>query len=1293
MTDPHPLLRILAARASAMPLTAKAENRYRSMGAVRLNETIRAESQPRRKRAALLVKAIAAAEGGGVTALEDSVDAYLAHLEHSALDPDQPPGRRAALARSHEVLRDAARSERPSLDLKGLPDPSSTDWADAVGMPEGEYVSEVYATLGSRLSDREGVEFPIWLDLSLARRPDFYECSSAPWQSVETDDTADDLQASVNDGWVAFSQGYVTLAHDLLKPLRERCGLDWGPGSTIESRHLWNWLRFLYYRTHPHELGSERRRQSLGRRELFNRLPMDARSLIEHLSEDEYASSVLEGLEPGDIRVESEWGRVAAHVGFLLRDHEPAVRDLSGERRARLRDAWSRRFGDWIDADADTTRAISHELRSARSDLEAAVRAAPRKAAEGDLDVSPDLNRLYMAFLDEEEQALFKAIQDQLKSAKNLVGLPLDEVSIDDVERIRLDLDRLGDDARQMFSLTIQEGMLPLVARAQRLVDDVARAIETSAPPELSFDLPVRRVPLLSIGASTVLRISVNNMGTVAARNVNVSAACNSLDFEVSSVELPSVEPGASLYIRLSGSTSREAKSATLTIDATWSDDFDRVFKSQDTFAIESQRPSNWRPDDSNPYSLNAIDEPDRLVGREADLQALRDIVLAGESTYITGHKRVGKSSLARVLLRTLPEGSCAGGRVALGRVLGDTPRAADLVFGLLQTIGKAIQKSWPVKSVDLPERHAFEENFALAANEWLETASASLSPGERVIAVIDDFDELPERLASGDEGDALFRFLRSLIEESWLSLVFVGSEVLRSIISERQGVKLNTVSETSLQGFASPVDTYRLLREPASNRLDWDDGALRSVHVLSAGNPYYATLLGQTIWRMLRDSDRAYVVEDDVSAAAAEISRMRTDRHFSHFWADGPAGVDVSGQRSVICAGVLRAIALSAPRSRGSWASENQALDTACDLMPSIARPDLARYIRMLVSRRILESEPTGSSLRIGVPLCSEWLAGAGGASQIGRLLEDSGLSSRPDPVLAPGAILDVSEKLIFQGSPVSDIRIRAWLEQFGGSWNQHLAFRLLQRLSDEGFFSDDLMSTRVYPALAKAILRTEAGRYQRLTDAKGRRKYRENFYLLDRRRGGSSADVTNRALLASLGIRKQTNLITEDRLAHIFETTGHTGRSVLLVVDDFLGSGTQMAKTTSELVGSLEQIDSGWPEKLLVVMGAGLVDRVDALDSLEREGVVSAFGKTIGPRLRAFDPDSQLFEDDERGKAEELCRTIGRSINPDHPLGFGGHALLVSFAANCPNNTLPIFWATGEYLRTEWRPLLPRL
>jgi hypothetical protein len=146
------------------------------------------------------------------------------------------------------------------------------------------------------------------------------------------------------------------------------------------------------------------------------------------------------------------------------------------------------------------------------------------------------------------------------------------------------------------------------------------------------------------------------------------------------------------------------------------------------------------------------------------------------------------------------------------------------------------------------------------------------------------------------------------------------------------------------------------------------------------------------------------------------------------------------------------------------------------------------------------------------------------------------------------------------------------------------------------------------------------------------------------------------------------------------------------IIFIDDFCGSGTQARRYSGGLLRRIRKIDpeirfSYFPLFATTwgmhkVRTRTIFDDVQAVCELDES-------------FRALMPDSRYFRDTDapldREFARAMCERYGKELEPDTPLGFGDCQLLLGFAHNIPNNTLPIFWAVGNSIR-EWTPIFPR-
>src|SRR5262245_28979055 len=75
-----------------------------------------------------------------------------------------------------------------------------------------------------------------------------------------------------------------------------------------------------------------------------------------------------------------------------------------------------------------------------------------------------------------------------------------------------------------------------------------------------------------------------------------------------------------------------------------------------------------------------------------------------------------------------------------------------------------------------------------------------------------------------------------------------------------------------------------------------------------------------------------------------------------------------------------------------------------------------------------------------------------------------------------------------------------------------------------------------------------------------------------------------------------------------------------------------------------------------------------------------------------QCFSESSTVFTSEaDREKAKVIALTYGKKIAKNVPLGYKDGQLLIVFHDNCPNNSIPILWATGTS-NSPWTPLFGR-
>lgn len=279
---------------------------------------------------------------------------------------------------------------------------------------------------------------------------------------------------------------------------------------------------------------------------------------------------------------------------------------------------------------------------------------------------------------------------------------------------------------------------------------------------------------------------------------------------------------------------------------------------------------------------------------------------------------------------------------------------------------------------------------------------------------------------------------------------------------------------------------------------------------------------------------------------------------------------------------------------------------------------------------------------------------------------------------------------------------KIEQWLEHFDdpahGTQDRLIALYLLSQFS---YFETDLLRE-----LLRAMYRD-------------RIKYPEVARI--RRANGDSTDVDQIATAYAQSLKatrflgmgnpaesgthllylfRQSNGLSKDLFVHPHELFDYSndppsikrGVRRVVFIDDLAASGSQATRYSNGIASeirkrgaevSLEYHVLFATERALRKLDTGTVfDRIEAVARLD-----SSF-KSVSSESRYF--PSGLTEVDCIA-ARRMAKRYGRALFRGAPLGFKDCELLLGFAHNIPNNSLPIFWHGGNQHR-RWRPTFPR-
>jgi hypothetical protein len=1186
-----------------------------------------------------------------------------------------------ALGAFHKVV-----SSRPPVRPVSRNDPAGTVAAEAgqpavTAQPRG-LAFQVVTAAGGENPARPHSDLPSWLALGPVEGGPLPDAGPA-WRTPDSaaPRTRSELEPHLDQAWDHFKQDDLVAADGSLRPVYDSTFHDWAPITSPDGQLLWAWLRFVRLAAsardseYPH-----RRLAAVSAVELFVGTEFDLTDPDELLSDlVEAALSDLPPLpgQPLARTFASYSARIVAAIG-----HEElfGLLGYSNEERASVRAVWAQELAGLglsaTGSSADLAAALKKAFREVR--YRVAQQVDNYEFSEQFLAVLgpiAELGDLPERNLLDEALALLAETITQTKTTTR--------IDVPAVRELDAALRNLSQDVCASGSLLLQETVYPVIRGARTVLAGRLGLASRVSHPDLHAQLVSVKLPLTARGSNPFrVRFLVRNDGNNLAREVWAQPSSEELEFSPAKqgADLP---PAAEQELSFEATGDAPVQTATVALRLTWCDDLGQEFEATTQHLAEDQRPSLWTAADANPYTLSSISDPNRLIGRSAELASLDGVLRMSDSTYITGLKRVGKSSLVRTLLATLRgQPGWAISTLDLGTMLGDLASPASIALGIIDGIDEALAETGvQAPAIDFSESAA---DYARQAGKWIRSLERSTPELQslHVVVAIDDFDGIPMEFVDGESGRGLFLFLRSLVDKPWLSLVFIGSENLPTVIAG-QGFQLNQVRRTPLDHFSSREDTARLLRSPAGDRLDWSEESIELVHQMANGNPYYETMIAQRLWDSLRNLDRTLVESTDVADAVAYVATNQDPFHFSHMWGDDSAGMAPKSRRAMLSAAILLSAARCAPTTRSS-ARIDEILSVAQGIAGDATSDELKATLQRLLARQILISRGSSDSVAVRVPLLAEWLR-ARGRRELEAEFEQFTRVGGAKRAITASDYVELAQGLNYAGSAISELRLEAWVQQFGeDARDRHLAFMLLRRLIKEGYFTHNRIYRTILPKLAEQIrdkvpeLRT------------GRQNYLENAIIISHGVLGSSAPTSATSLRQILRVKKE-NCTTIEGVRGLMT---HIKDPVLMLVDDFSGTGNQLSKSLNALCEELDQLDD-WQDTTAIVAGAAIAAETSSWlnGSFHGADVRTVVGYSVPDRLRAFADAADIFETEEdRARARDLTTVIGKSISREQPLGWAAQGLLVLLETNCPNNTLPIFWKDGRFQGRPWRALFQR-
>ena len=797
-----------------------------------------------------------------------------------------------------------------------------------------------------------------------------------------------------------------------------------------------------------------------------------------------------------------------------------------------------------------------------------------------------------------------------------------------------------------------------------------------------------KRYPLHLDGSEIEISIPLNNDGPGVAQNVTTYCVAEHCEVKNAETNLGTVTPGPFVFTLLIELTDVQTE-LQATVEVSWSvvGDPKRYRESFTTHIYGQQTDIDWEwLAEQYPYSLEVAYDDDFYGRRDALNRIIRRLTSTDmQSCYITGQKRVGKSSLARTVQSRVEKMDGPGRYHVLylecGEIMHSTGEQT------LDALGRQLEEYF---SHYLDRHTDWESQDYLSSlsplNRLLETLKRE---GElnRFVVILDEFDEINESLYShGELASTFFLNLRTLASKRNLAFVLVGAEKMPYVMSS-QGEKLNKFDRESLDSFDQETewsDFASLVRDPVDGSIVFHDRALRKLFDFTDGHPYFTKVLCGKAYESALASKDAEISDADIEKATLRLLVSLDTIAFAHYWRDGTRG----NADEVEIASVKRC------RTLVSWArtvrsGRKPTRDEIESCLYAHLRSDEMVHELDDFCRRGVFGEEEGQYWPT-VELFGRWLRDGGFTrlvdGHLGDELEEKRRLEEDAAYVTSKEVVDLVDHWpLYQGHRLTEDKVRNWIDQVENNVSRRQLFKLLQNIR---FVTDEHVQ-EAFRGAYESIRRRLPPFVQRKRTER-RRDVLVTFLGGAAKSGGQYASHfanTNRIIL--------TNVLTPEQLNVGFRDGAEEGISAVVVVDDMIGTGNTLIGQLESYADVLNEIGIGSTVPLFVCVFCATVEGESKVRRhLERTFQDSDLHvcEVLDERHYAFGEGIAFWDSEsEKQKTKSMVLDLGVRVDKRRPLGYRGQGLLLTFSRNCPNNSLPILYGSGKGAE-RWTPLLPR-
>lgn len=469
--------------------------------------------------------------------------------------------------------------------------------------------------------------------------------------------------------------------------------------------------------------------------------------------------------------------------------------------------------------------------------------------------------------------------------------------------------ERLGDENKTSF-VSMQLGLLVEIDREldtlkgrdleKRLLQSLTPRLQNwtmrqnemlRGSAELIIDLKTKRIPAHEQQGTIV--VEIQNAGNALAQNIRLALKAQESDFYkvVSDVmrTTPLMESKANHFFEFTISP-RKAGAQRLLFSITYMDIDKQEFTYEyaDILHFTERETTDKRKYEIgeliNPFIAGtAVADPNMFFGRKNEFQRIREnLEVQSHDNVIVlhGQRRTGKSSILLQMEHHLGRDRYICVFINLEGII--SSGMANLLFRIATLITRELEK-YNIK-IDRPALNDFlKEPSDFFSYTFLPAVYQAIG-NRRLLLMLDEFEQIENRVNDGKLDRDIFPFLRHLMQYSeQLSFILAGARQLKEMRSDYWSVLFNITRYVKV-GFLDKESSHKLICEPVKQHVNYDPYAIEKIYRVTAGQPYFIQLICHELFNRYRREKKNYLTVQDVNVALREVI-LTGSGHLDYIW------------------------------------------------------------------------------------------------------------------------------------------------------------------------------------------------------------------------------------------------------------------------------------------------------------------------------------------------------------------------------------------------------------------------